>query len=139
MISAAFIAWALNMRPGWSFAGLGYYCTYVSIGFLIAAIPITPPQAFGVMEAAYVQFFTQGGLNDASQAVALALGVRFIQLVWALPGLLVPLLGAHLPNKAELAALDAAAADDSSAAAVQAGSGAPAVSPAPATPTATGK
>jgi hypothetical protein len=111
MVSAAVMAWALHMQPGPSFGGLAYYFAYVSIGFLIACIPSTP-QAFGVMEAAYVTCFTQGGLNDASQAVALALGVRMIQFVWALPGGLVALLGAHLPRKAELAALEATAAEN---------------------------
>jgi len=114
MFSAAIMAQALGMEGGWS-----HYFIYVSIGFLIAAIPIAPPQAFGVMEYFYVKFFTGGALhNDPSQAVALALAVRLIQLVWALPGILVPLLGAHLPNKAELAQLEAqaGAADDTAGA-----------------------
>jgi uncharacterized protein (TIRG00374 family) len=103
MIGAVIMKKALHMEGGAS-----YYFIYVSIGFLIAAIPITPPQAFGVMEAFYVQFFAQGGLrNDPSQAVALALAMRVIQLVWALPGVLVPLLGAHLPRKEELRTLEA--------------------------------
>jgi hypothetical protein len=85
-----------------------YYFIYVSIGFLIAAIPISPPQAFGVMEAFYVQVFATGSLrNDPAKAVALALALRLIQLIWALPGILVPLLGAHLPRKAELHTLEA--------------------------------
>lgn len=105
MICAVVMARALGMHGDAS-----YYFIYVSIGFLIAAIPIAPPQAFGVMEAFYVQFFTQGGLaNDPAQAVALALAMRLIQLVWALPGVLVPILGAHLPGKAELAHLGAEA------------------------------
>lgn len=99
MLSAAVMGWALGMK-----GDLSQYFVYVSVGFLIAAIPITPPQAFGVLEAAYVQFFTHAGLASASQAVALALAVRLIQLVWALPGVLVPLLGAHLPSRAELEA-----------------------------------
>jgi hypothetical protein len=102
MFSAAIMAHALGMEGGWS-----HYFVYVSIGFLIAAIPIAPPQAFGVLEYFYVKFFTGGALhNDPSQAVALALAVRLIQLVWALPGVLVPLLGAHLPSKAQLAELE---------------------------------
>lgn len=106
MISAAVMAWALGMH-----GSLSHYFIYISIGFLIAAVPISPPQAFGVMEYFYVQFFTQPALgNDPSQAVALALAVRMIQLVYALPGVLVPLLGAHLPSKAELAALEAGTA-----------------------------
>jgi uncharacterized protein (TIRG00374 family) len=109
MIGAVIMKDALHMEGGAS-----YYFIYVSIGFLIAAIPIAPPQAFGVMEFCYVQFFTQGGLrNDPSQAVALALAMRLIQLVWALPGVLVPLLGAHLPGKEELRTLEAQAGTES--------------------------
>jgi uncharacterized protein (TIRG00374 family) len=111
MVSAAVMAWALGME-----GDLGYYFIYVAIGFLIAAIPISPPQALGVMEFAYVRFFTATLNNTASQALALAIGVRLIQLVWALPGVLVPLLGAHLPSKAELAALEAEAAAEDEAA-----------------------
>lgn len=77
----------------------------VPIGYLIAAFPITPPQAFGVMEFAFVQFFTPGG-NTVSQAVTFALATRVIQLIWALPGLLVPLLGLHVPRKSELEELE---------------------------------
>jgi glycosyltransferase 2 family protein len=108
MISAAVMGWALGMHapPGSPLAQLWYFVIYIAIGFLIAAIPITPPQGIGVMEAAYVKFFMRGGLNTASQAVALALAVRLIQLVWALPGVLVPLLGAHLPRKDELEAVE---------------------------------
>ncbi len=85
-----------------------HYLVFLPIGFMIAAIPISPPQAFGVLEWAYIQFFTApGGLaNMPSQAVALALGVRLMQLTWALPGVLVPLLGAHLPRADELAELE---------------------------------
>jgi len=100
LVSAAVMAWALGMS-----GSLVYYFIYVAIGFLVAAIPISP-QAIGFMEAAYVGFFTRGGLNTASQAVALALAVRLIQLVWAIPGVLVPLLGAHLPRTKDLEALE---------------------------------
>lgn len=104
VISAYVMAGALGMRGSFE---LYFIC--VPIGFLIAAVPIAPPQAFGVMEAAYVMFFTQGGLNSAAAAVTFALANRLIQLVWALPGVLVPLLGAHLPSQAELAELERAA------------------------------
>lgn len=83
------------------------YFICVPIGFLIAAIPISPPQAIGVLEVAYIQFFAQGGLNSDSAAVTFALFVRLIQLVWAIPGVLVPLLGAHMPSKAELKEMEA--------------------------------
>ena len=35
-----------------------------------------------------------------------AVAVWLIQLVWVIPGVLVPLLGAHLPRKEELATLE---------------------------------
>ncbi len=101
IISAFVMARALGMRGSFE---LYFIC--VPIGFLIAAIPIAPPQAIGVMESAYVIFFTHDGLNSASVAVTFALAVRLIQLVWALPGVLVPILGAHLPSKRELSELD---------------------------------
>ena len=101
VISAFVMSRALNMSGGFE---LYFIC--VPIGFLIAAIPISPPQAFGVMEAAYIIFFAQGGLNPRSAAVAFALANRLIQLVWAIPGVLVPLLGAHLPSQAELEDLE---------------------------------
>lgn len=111
MVSAAVMAWALGMK-----GSMTYYFIFVSIGFLIAAVPIAPPQAIGVMEYAYVQFFTHDGLNTASQALALAVAVRLIQLVWALPGVLVPLLGAHRPSKADLQAIEAEDAAESAGA-----------------------
>lgn len=105
-LSAAVMALALGMRgPGGPAAQLWYFMSYVAIGYLIAAVPLTP-QAVGILEASYIQFFTRGHWNSASQAVAFALAVRLIQLVWALPGVLVPLLGAHRPRKDELAALE---------------------------------
>jgi uncharacterized protein (TIRG00374 family) len=104
MVSVFVLARALGMEGSFT-----QYLIYVPIGFLIAAIPINPPQAIGVMEIAYVGFFASIGANTSSQAFALALGVRLIQLVWALPGVLVPLMGAHLPSAAELKALEEAA------------------------------
>ena len=101
VIAAYKMSQALGMKGHFTL-----YFIFVPIGFLIAAIPISPPNAFGVMEAAYVQFFTVGGLNPASAAVAFALANRLTQLVWALPGVLVPLLGAHLPSQAELQGLE---------------------------------
>lgn len=101
LISVGVMAWALGMG-----GSLVRYFIYASIAFLIAAIPISPPQAVGVMEYFYVVFFAIQGDAHPSQAVALALAVRLIQLAWAIPGVLVPLLGAHLPRQAELAALE---------------------------------
>lgn len=108
MLSAYFMAMSLGMS-----GDLVHYFIYVPIGFLIAAVPISPPQAFGVMEYAYVQFFAHTGMSNVSQAVTFALAVRVIQLFWSLPGVLVPLLGAHLPRKDELEQLEHA--DDAAA------------------------
>lgn len=106
-------AWVMSLALG-MVGGFVLYFICVPIGFLIAAIPISPPQAIGVMEAAYIQFFTPGGLNSVSQAFAFALAVRVIQLVWALPGVLVPLLGAHVPRRDELEQFEEAPAADGS-------------------------
>ncbi|MFN0136936.1 MAG: lysylphosphatidylglycerol synthase transmembrane domain-containing protein [Phycisphaerae bacterium] len=99
--SAFLMSRALGMKGD---AALYFIC--VPIGFLIASIPISPPQAFGVLEWAYIQFFGHDGLNSAAACVAFALAIRLIQLVWALPGVLVPLLGAHLPSEAEFTQLE---------------------------------
>jgi len=97
IVSATIMAWALGMQGAFD-----YFFIYIAIGFVISAVPISPPQAVGVMESFYVWCFTADGLNTASQAFALAVAVRLIQLVWSVPGVLVPLLGAHLPRRAEL-------------------------------------
>lgn len=97
VISAYYMARALGMK-----GHAALFLMSVPIGYLIVAIPITPPQGFGVLEYAFVQFFTPGHLNTISQAVTFALATRVIQLIWALPGVLVPLLGLHVPKKAEL-------------------------------------
>lgn len=101
VFSAFLMARALGMN-----GEMSLYFICVPIGFLIASIPISPPQAFGVLEWAYIQFFGRDGMNHASACVAFALAVRLIQLVWALPGVLVPLLGAHVPSQKEFTELE---------------------------------
>ena len=91
---------------------LYHFLLVAASGFPIAAIPINPPRGVGVMESAYILFFATAGYATNQQAFAFALAVRLIALVWALPGVLVPLLGAHLPSKAELAEMEAAHRDD---------------------------
>lgn len=109
MLSGYFMAMSMGMT-----GYLPTYLIYIAAGFLIAAIPISPPQAFGVMEYAYIVFFARSNppLASVSQAVAFALAIRLIQLLWALPGVLVPLLGAHLPSKSELENLASPEAPD---------------------------
>lgn len=104
-LSAAVMAGALGMRgPGNLLSQAVYFMAHVALGFLVAAVPLTP-QGIGVMEAAYLQFFTSGGWNTPSQALAFAVAVRGIQLFWALPGGLMPLLGTRAPGAEEIRAL----------------------------------
>lgn len=110
MVSAFAMARALNMRGDFTL-----YLVYVPVVFLIAAVPIAPPQGVGILEFFCVQFFAAGRLNSDSQAFVFALAIRLIQLVWALPGILVPLLGAHLPTQIELASLERADAEPAAA------------------------
>ncbi|MBN2448202.1 MAG: flippase-like domain-containing protein [Phycisphaerae bacterium] len=101
-VSAFIMAQALGMKGEFL-----HYMIFIPIGFMIAAIPFSPPQGFGVMEAAFIWFFTGPALgNSDSQAFALALAARLTQLIWALPGGLVPLLGAHVPRGDELEAFE---------------------------------
>lgn len=101
MISVFVFAQALGMRGDYV-----HYLIYLPLLFLVAAVPIAPPQGVGVMEFFAVQFFSTRLGNSVSQAFALALAIRLIQLIWALPGVLVPLMGAHVPSTRDLQELD---------------------------------
>jgi uncharacterized membrane protein YbhN (UPF0104 family) len=103
----SFYVWglAMGMRPGWP----SYYA-YISVALVVAAIPITP-MGLGTMEAALMAFFLPGGHGTKTQVAFLALGIRLVTLVWALPGMLVPLFGLHRPSAARLAELEAEIAD----------------------------
>jgi glycosyltransferase 2 family protein len=120
VVAAHVMARALHMQ---GHASLYYMC--VPLGFLIGAFPFTPPQAFGVMEGAYIIFFSTNGLNPTSSAVAFALANRLVQLIWSLPGVLVPMLGAHLPSQTELAELSQVATESNGAGADETGPVAP--------------
>ena len=85
----------------------------LAASLLVAAIPLTP-MAIGPMEAMFKLFFV-GELANSSQSIFLAVMVRLIQLVWALPGVLVPLSGAHLPPPEKLAELQSLAQANRSA------------------------
>ena len=72
------------------------YFAYIGGGHMIAAIPITA-QGLGTMELAYKHFFL-GAYGTLPQLLSLALWIRLMNLLWALPGALVTLLGAHRPR-----------------------------------------
>ena len=78
------------------------YLVYVALGFLVWAVPITFG-GLGTMDVYYQKFFPEAGLGDVQQAFCLAMFVRLTQLIWSVPGVLVPLTGAHLPSKETVA------------------------------------
>lgn len=61
------------------------YFAYLAIALVIAAIPISPA-GLGTMEAAMTLLLVGAGLGQKEQVLLLALGMRAIQLLWALPG-----------------------------------------------------
>ncbi|MFQ5490225.1 MAG: lysylphosphatidylglycerol synthase transmembrane domain-containing protein [Phycisphaerae bacterium] len=87
------IAYAVGM----DFAGRSVFDYYASIaaGLIVGAVPISP-QGLGTMEAVFKHFLV-GTHGNLSQVLCLAMGVRFVQLLWALPGVLVTMTGAYSP------------------------------------------
>lgn len=67
------------------------------VGYLFAAIPISF-QGFGLLEAVFAKVIVEGHWGSYSQMLALTLGIRLIQIVWALPGVIVPWLGFARPT-----------------------------------------
>lgn len=101
---AAFYLWglAMGMKPD-----IPSYYAYMGVSLVVAAIPISF-MGLGTMELALVKLFAPTGLGTKGQVIFLALGIRLIQLAWALPGVLVPLMGAHRPSAEKLAELEVA-------------------------------
>ncbi len=98
----AFYIWglAMGMRPEWP----SYYA-YIGVSLVVAAVPVTP-MGLGTMEAALI-LFLRGVYGTKGQVIFLALGIRVVQLIWSLPGVLVPLTGAHRPSADRVRALEA--------------------------------
>jgi len=69
------------------------------VGYLFAAIPITI-QGFGLLEAVYYKVLVDGQWCDASTMLVLTLGTRLIQILWSMPGIVVPWLGLERPPQA---------------------------------------
>jgi len=92
--AAVVLAYALGMdfsgSKSWD------YFAYIGGGHMIAAIPITA-QGLGTMELAYKHFFL-GSYGTLAQLLCLALWIRLMNLLWALPGALVFVRGAHRPR-----------------------------------------
>lgn len=79
------------------------YMVYMALGMLVAAIPVSY-QGLGTMDA-MLQVFFRGVYGNFSQVLFLGFAIRLVQLLWSLPGALVPLLGAHRPSPEKLATL----------------------------------
>jgi hypothetical protein len=99
--SATFSAYVAALALGMEEKFLPYL-VYVPLGFLVWAVPITFG-GLGTMDVYYQKFFPLAGLGDVQQAFCLAMFVRLTQLIWSIPGVLVPLTGAHLPSKETVA------------------------------------
>jgi uncharacterized protein (TIRG00374 family) len=67
------------------------------VGYLLAAVPISV-QGFGLLEAVFAKVIVEGHWGTYSQMLALTLGMRLLQIIWALPGVIVPWLGFARPT-----------------------------------------
>ncbi|MHC4234485.1 MAG: lysylphosphatidylglycerol synthase transmembrane domain-containing protein [Planctomycetota bacterium] len=73
------------------------YYAVTATANIIAAVPISP-QGLGPVEATYKHFLL-GSHANLSQLLCMAMGVRILQLLWALPGLLVTMTGTYKPQE----------------------------------------
>lgn len=73
-----------------------YYAITASAN-IVAAVPVSP-QGLGTVEATYKHFLL-GSHANLSQVLCMAMGVRVVHLLWALPGILVTMTGAYKPRE----------------------------------------
>jgi uncharacterized protein (TIRG00374 family) len=92
--SAYFLGSALDIH-----ASLWYYWLYVPLAFLIGSIPVSIFWGLGLLEGAYIAFFNGSGFATVTQAAMLAMAVRLLQLLWALPGSFVLAAGIGTSNR----------------------------------------
>ncbi|MGD2109246.1 MAG: lysylphosphatidylglycerol synthase transmembrane domain-containing protein [Phycisphaerae bacterium] len=78
---------------------------FLAISLVVAAIPISPA-GLGTMEAAMTFLYVREGMGDPEQVILLALCLRAIQLLWALPGGALFLTGACRPRPVNLPKLE---------------------------------
>ncbi len=78
-------------------AHIKYYFIFFPISWLLATLPISVGGA-GVMEWWLKIMFVQICSVSSGQALALALCQRFFWLIGSLPGVVIHLIGAHLPR-----------------------------------------
>ena len=75
------------------------YFIYIPLIYIIGAVPVTPG-GVGLLEKLYQTFFA----FNPSTVLALALLVRLVRIVVALPGVVVAVTGARLPRAGEIEA-----------------------------------
>ncbi|MCH7884458.1 MAG: flippase-like domain-containing protein [Planctomycetes bacterium] len=92
---AAYFAVAVALRLE---AGVGQvleFLAYFYTGVVVQALP-GPPQGLGTVELTYRYFFSPFG--SPSQIVCMALAIRIVVLLCAMPGLLVAVTGSYKPG-----------------------------------------
>lgn len=91
----------IDPQPGRG-AGQLYIAVLIStvVGYLFAAIPISF-QGFGLFEAVFIKVLVKGGWCDISAMLVLTLSARLVQVLWSLPGVVVPWLGLERPSEDE--------------------------------------
>lgn len=102
--SIYFTARALGIHASTYHADVNLYWAILLasvVGFLLAAVPISI-QGFGLMEAVFFKVLVEGGWSTSSQMLALTLGLRLVQIIWSLPGVVAPWLGYARPKHVEL-------------------------------------
>jgi uncharacterized protein (TIRG00374 family) len=100
---ASFMLAGMGLGMHGSVAAIPDYVIYLSIGMLVAAVPISY-QGLGTLDAT-LQVFFRGVYGNFSQILFLGFAIRLVQLLWSLPGALVPLTGSHGPSPEKLAQL----------------------------------
>ncbi|MCB9858084.1 MAG: flippase-like domain-containing protein [Phycisphaerales bacterium] len=80
-------------------AGQLYIAVLISavVGYLFAAVPISF-QGFGLFEAVFLKVLVEGRWCDASAMLVLTLSARLVQILWSMPGIIVPWMGLERPT-----------------------------------------
>ncbi len=74
-----------------------YYFVFFPIAWILGALPISIG-ALGIWEGTLKLLFSRVAIGLSAKLSALALSHRIIWLLWSLPGVVIHLIGAHLPK-----------------------------------------
>ncbi len=106
VLSIYFLARGLGIHPNLGRSASELFTAVLIatvVGYLFAAVPISI-QGFGLLEAVFIRVLVQGQWCDNSTMLALTLGMRLVQIVWSLPGIVVPWLGLERPPESAVEA-----------------------------------